>query len=663
MQLLVFLLKKIDLVWQRSWIHRGLERFIALARQSVTGRFVGDDPYGRMERLATDSQFLRLWRLITAPLVLLRRRWLDLFLPTADTSLVGNIVRHLAVPEGWQLAGISRAGVALVIGWLHAKIPLITTGHAPWNLSTVLLPLLIIAALYTFRTCTSTVAEVAAQSWIARGVAALFRDHDSEVAAGAAGGVGTTGTVGAARAPGAVTSPYPVAPALSPVAEKLMFLLLFGLGAGLGFLASRYGDVATVALLLALVALQLLIFRPALGLIGIAAFSPIDWFLRLQLPASVAAIWDKGLFVLMIAAIGAHWLTRRDFRWRGHPLFVALTAFNIIMITLFLIDHTYPRISVPFEGLRVVIQHTFWFYLAIQLLERPAQSRRFLIFFALIATGIAAFGVYQYIIKVPMPENWVDKAESITTRAFSIVQSPNVLGSLLVLTTPIALGLTYQSHRWQRWFFLACAGVMAACMVVTFSRGAWLGLGIAIVLFSLLQDRRIIAILLIGALLLPAAAPSVADRVSYLLSPSYFASSAKGGRIDRWNLALEKVQQHPMTGIGLGQFGGAAAERNAIYFSHKTLYTDNYYLKTAAETGLVGLFSLLGLILATIRFSIGSALHTARRYRPLAAGVACGIIGVALHNAVENVFEVPMMVISFWFCVALLGALRRRGEE
>jgi O-antigen ligase len=78
-------------------------------------------------------------------------------------------------------------------------------------------------------------------------------------------------------------------------------------------------------------------------------------------------------------------------------------------------------------------------------------------------------------------------------------------------------------------------------------------------------------------------------------------------------------------------------------------YMDNYYLKTAVEMGIVGLAAFAVLIGNALMWSL-RALRRIRgsRYYYLVQGTFAGMCGVAAHNFVENVFEVPMMVTYFW---------------
>lgn len=625
--------------WLSSRFHKVLGKWIEFGSKSVISRFFSGDPLQRLQVQSSSSWFATQWSRLGRHNEKIRLRVIEFFADLSKSSIVGTILQHLACPEGWQLSGLSRAGLAFLLG---LSMALGTLGVLTMKKAALLGAIFVLFILW--RNVSSTIREIWRDSLLGKLFSILLPDSMLEL-----------------------QTQKVVAPPLVGLSAYIMYGLLTLLGGVTGFLWIKLNSPLVLTLPLALAAVQLVFLRPAIGLWAVAFYAGVDWFLRLK--ANTLGLpnwWDEALMALMITALLSQWITRKDFRWRMHPTMFPLTAFISVMLFLFLIDSTYLRITVPIEGLRVVVQHMLWFYLAVQLLRSRSQASLLLIGFTLLCTGIAAYGVYQYIAKVPMPSNWVDQAEvGIQTRAYSIVGSPNILGSLLVLSTPIALGLAYRGTSWQRAFYLFCAALMAICMVFTFSRGAWLGLGFGIVLFGVLQDRRLIGLLLIGAILLPIAAPSVAERVSYLLSPDYFSKSAQGGRIDRWTLALEKVQENPLTGAGLGRFGGAAAEHNQDLLPHKTIYTDNYYLKTAAETGFVGLLAFVTLMVSVVRVGIGSAIHAPPNYRALATGVACGLVGVVLHNAVENVFEVPLMVVAFWLCVASVWVLRTEvnGQE
>ena len=226
------------------------------------------------------------------------------------------------------------------------------------------------------------------------------------------------------------------------------------------------------------------------------------------------------------------------------------------------------------------------------------------------------------------------------------------------MAIPISLaGLLTCGNNLKRVVYCGVFLTMLACLVFTFSRGAWLALGVTVILLGLWLDRRILWGLLIVAVLTPVVVPSVYDRLVYMTTPEYMASSERGGRIGRWTKTLATWESAPATGIGLGRFGGAVAAR---YYPNDSFYADNFYLKTGSEAGWMGLGALLllltvGLRLARSRLDQVDDPHTLA----LGLGVLAGLLGILAHNAVENIFEVPMMATYFWFFLGLLASLPR----
>lgn len=385
----------------------------------------------------------------------------------------------------------------------------------------------------------------------------------------------------------------------------------------------------------------------------VTAYVLVDYIVRKTAPlAAFAGIWDE-LLLIVVVLLGLWQAGMERWRLHGTRLLLPVLAYSAVMLGLLLLNS--PEMEVAVEGLRVMVQYVLWFFVGANLVRSKPQLRWLTDAFLLVAAGLAAHGVYQYAVGVEIPLTWIDsKVEtSIKTRVFSIIGSPNVLGSLLVLALPVGfVGYLQARAPLKKLVYAAACGVMAACLVFTFSRGAWLALAVVLLLLGLWRDRRILAAILLLALLTPVLLPSVYHRVAYMATPEYTKSSIRGGRLGRWDQALNYWRGAPATGVGLGRFGGAVA---AQHFPYDSFYVDNFYLKVGVETGWVGLSALLVLLLC--------GLHLARRsleevdddeLRTLGLGILAGLVGVLAHNAVENIFEVPMMATYFWF---FLGAV------
>lgn len=248
------------------------------------------------------------------------------------------------------------------------------------------------------------------------------------------------------------------------------------------------------------------------------------------------------------------------------------------------------------------------------------------------------------------------------------------MGSLLVLFAPMVAGLAYYSRKmWVKVLAVCGTGMMCMCCIFTFSKGAWGGLVVAVLVFAIFLDRRLIALMGVagcGALL---TIPSIANRITYMFTSDYAAASQRAGRMVRWATGLDLLHEsNPLLGFGLGRFGGAVAMQNKIIEQNEEFsyfYMDNYYLKTLVEMGYVGLIAfiilLVGMSLWCLR-SIGrTKLCETDRTRVLAVSLFSGMCGVMVHCYFENIFEVPYMMAYFWSMAAAvlyLGYFRKKRK-
>lgn len=412
-------------------------------------------------------------------------------------------------------------------------------------------------------------------------------------------------------------------------------------------------------------------------LICLALYLPIDYGIRSLstaglLPGFLASVWDE---CLMLAAFGyILWhraMKRAPLCSRATPVDGYLLLFIAVGFFLMCMVSPYPAIAL--DGYRAVVQYLFWFFLAIRLIEDDRDFAIFYVTLGIMAVIIGLHGIYQFIVAAPIPESWVSQTEeNVRTRVYSIMGSPNIMGSFLVLFAPMIAGIAYYSKKmWVKVAAVCATGMMCLSIIFTFSKGAWGGLAAAIVVFAIFLDRRLIALMCVagtGALI---AIPSIANRITYMFTADYLAASRRAGRMIRWEKGLELLHQSdPFLGFGLGRFGGAVAMQNQIIeesqeFSY--FYMDNYYLKTLVEMGYLGLtffiILLIGMVLWCLR-SIGrTGFDQSDRTRVLAVSMFSGMCGVMVHCYFENIFEVPYMMAYFWSLAAAvlyLGYFRKK---
>lgn len=414
----------------------------------------------------------------------------------------------------------------------------------------------------------------------------------------------------------------------------------------------------------------------AMGIIGIifvltdyeratyvlALYAVLDSAFRTYL-SGIASVWDEMFLIGLCLLWVLKWCTRRKEKaLKTSPFDSCVIIFIGVMLVLFFVS---PRTGISFEGFRAIVQNMFWYFVVFQLLKNEKGVRNLSIVFVALVGILSVHGVYQYIIGVEMPSTWISSSEAgIRTRVYSIFTSPNIFGSLIVLAFPICVSVFLISKGIRAKLLSGMALMfMAASLAFTYSRGAWIGIACAVGIYVLFKDRRLLIPAVIGGLMILVLVPSIGDRILYMLSPEYMESSMKAGRMIRWLTGFQIWKEHPWFGLGLGSFGGSVAANHGLsaIVGGKivpTFYMDNYYMKIATETGIVGITAFLWLMWQVFSISLKTvSIVKDKASKELGTGIMAGLLGVIIHNCVENVFEVPMMGAMFWMFVAAMAQL------
>ena len=402
----------------------------------------------------------------------------------------------------------------------------------------------------------------------------------------------------------------------------------------------------------------------------------VDYVLRDVLSVPVlSSLWDEALLLLSLLWILRLRMDRATpLEARTNPLDVPLLAF--LALGFLLMNTVFDYYSIAVDGYRATVQYMLWFFVVTRMLRDDRDFRTLYFAMVALATVIALHGIYQFIVAVPIPSNWTDQAEqSVRTRVFSIFGSPNIMGDYMVMFAPMAAGLAYYLPKtWQKLLAWACAFAMCFACLFTMSRGAWVAMAVAVVLFCLLVDRRLFALLVVAAVA-AMFLPFVASRIGYLFTEQFAESTARGGRASRWHYGLNYLVEsgHPWLGLGLGMFGGAIAMQTKIIDQWDYFYLDNYYLKIMVEMGYLGFAFFVVLLAALVLIGLrcvrrSGLIHRAGgpRMQPLAAGILSGLCGVLAHCYFENIFEEPYMMAYFWMMAAMLvylGFFRPRAAQ
>jgi putative inorganic carbon (HCO3(-)) transporter len=208
---------------------------------------------------------------------------------------------------------------------------------------------------------------------------------------------------------------------------------------------------------------------------------------------------------------------------------------------------------------------------------------------------------------------------------------------------------------------------MAAAILLTYSRGAWLlGVPAALLLLAALRGRRSLAIVA-GGLLVVALIGIVIVGPGRLTSLLDTGEGTTFFRLQLWQSSWAMVRDHPLLGVGLDNF---------LYY-----YRSHYVLPTAWEEfnlshphnlvldfwlrlGLMGIVVLGWLLVAFFR----QGWRAYRRLpesgeRLLALGLMAGMVNLIAHGLVDNAFFLVDLAFVFMLMLALVQAIQKQETE
>jgi len=243
----------------------------------------------------------------------------------------------------------------------------------------------------------------------------------------------------------------------------------------------------------------------------------------------------------------------------------------------------------------------------------------------------------------------------------------NGLGVYLTALTPIVSGLAiFLSGLRRRIFFLLAAGLGSIGVYLTFSRGAGLGLFVAILFLSLVKKNKIltsilIALLIIFPFLMPKNIKDWAKSVKY--NPIIMLTNED--RIGIYLNVINMIKHHPFAGIGINTFCRSynnyrVPEVEKIFPTNTSLYAHNNFLHMAAEVGLLGLGVFLVFLVSVFRaFWFSYKKNPEPFLKALSISLFAALLAYLINGLTETSLYYSRIVMVFWLIVGIGLALKK----
>lgn len=461
-----------------------------------------------------------------------------------------------------------------------------------------------------------------------------------------------------------------------------------GLAVISGVLVAALPLTIAVALIGAVLLVILLFIEPALAVVMLLCVAPLKTLIETEATFQMPADTGQVALVVVVGIWGLRKITDREaFVQSAHHhaigLYIGLAIF--LGVTLLSLPSAYSFGHGISEWVKWA-EITLLAYLVADFAEKRWQ---WIVFGVLLAAVIQAIiGIYQFRGGSGAAHLWILNYRYF--RAFGTFGQPNPFGALMGLTLPLALGTAwgYLISAWQhrrelaRWkmdvALMALYGIMAGIilggLLVSWSRGAWIGFAAAVVVMIWLTPPKLwqgtLAMVAVGGILvglwsaglLPT---SVSDRITSFTEDFSGFKDMRGAvindenfavveRLAHWQAAVRMAEERPIFGVGFGNYEAAYEKFALVNWPLALGHAHNYYLNLLAETGLVGLIAYLVMGLIIIRLTFRAIQQAST---PIERGMAVGLMGIWTHLSIHSLFDKLYVNNLFLVTGVLLGLL------
>ncbi len=311
------------------------------------------------------------------------------------------------------------------------------------------------------------------------------------------------------------------------------------------------------------------------------------------------------------------------------------------------------------------------YFLAVNLIRTEGWIKRCVGSIFVSSFIVSMYGIYQNFLGTAQTI-WQDTEmfSGIGGRVVSTFENPNVLAEFIIITLPFALAVFLSAKGFfGRFASFGIFSVGVACLIFTWSRGAWLGIMIGLVVFMLIYSRRTMMILLAGIAAIPFL-PLVlpVSIITRFTSIGDISDSSTAYRVHIWQGSFAMLRDFWVSGIGVGKEAFRAVYPTYAFAGIESApHSHNLYLQIGIELGLFGLIIFIAALFMTAResFTLFCRKTTPKtlKFKLYAAAGFCGIIAILAQGMTDYIWYNYRIFFIFWLMLGLINAVNRTENE
>ncbi len=374
---------------------------------------------------------------------------------------------------------------------------------------------------------------------------------------------------------------------------------------------------------------------------------------------SVAALhlW----LVVLIGLYVGHWLWTGRVKMRRTVLDLPLLVLSVgVLVAAFFS----PLPTLSCQALFLFGDYLAVYFLTVQLFRSRGEIRLLLTTLLVLGVVLALIGFVK--LSEPSLLSWWNYEELHYPVVF--LSGPygnhNHLAGALELLLPLGAGLVLMGYRPEhRSLLLSCGAVMALALLLSQSRGGWVGGLAGIILiggFFMGQGqglKKITATAVVFALLLLAGVVIVSTPTAERLHTISYGEgeTSLSSRMIAWQGVLQMIKAQPWLGSGPGTFATIFPQYQPPGFDMRFDMAHNDYLQFLAEMGLglIPFWLWAGWLL--FRRGWRRLAGQSRLVKGYVLGGLAGIVAILVHSLVDFNLHIPANAVLFMVVVAMVA--------
>ena len=438
--------------------------------------------------------------------------------------------------------------------------------------------------------------------------------------------------------------------------KRVNLAIIFGMAAGLS--TFFIDPVIIPILILAVIAVSMVIITPEIGIVCSIFLLPFLSFF--EYPSILLALF---VFATTVGYVIKLLRGKRVFKIELLDLFVIFFGIIILMGGIISAGDADSLASAILSCVLMM-----GFFLIVNTMRTEKWINRCVSALAASSVIVSVIGILEYVFGAASAA-WLDKNyfPYIEGRVVSVFDNPNVLATYLTISLPLVVAkmLRADTGKGKLLGFISTL-LIVGCVVLTWSRGAWLAVIISLLIMALINNRgtfKALFVLAFGVPVLPFVLPD--NIVSRFMSIGDLSDSSSYYRVYTWRGTIAAIKDYFVGGAGYGNLAYSEIYPQYAYAGIEAAeHSHNLFLQIFFGLGVFGLLIFLTLIFLFFQKNLEFLSFTHdKNLKVFVSASFAAICGALIMGMFDYIWYNYRVFFVFWVVFAISCAYIRYGNR